>query len=316
MAEFPLSGHAETISRILSSVVPPRAYTYLSPFLPGLFFEGSIYFANPQFIQHPILSQSAHVGEYLKVFIALFLAFVVGHAFMLWVGIVYRILSVLYRVTRFLWRNFCHWPLHPILNWAMKPRTKPSWSRQPWMMHRLQRLSELVRDAVLDVDSRSEGVRKLWAILARHQFNERFGIKLALDQEEWNALYEASRIAQLITLSDHLLMLSTQALGWGGLVAIRFAPVLANKDYVIFNLFMIAIGLLYQWSLIRRANDSNVIGLLKVRALLRDYWLAVICPRIPLFRKVGIASGWPTTRELSGFWRCVERALNASASQE
>jgi len=65
-------------------------------------------------------------------------------------------------------------------------------------------------------------------------------------------------------------MIATQALGWGGLAAIRFAPILANKTYVIFNLFMIAIGILYEWWLIRSMNDPNVTGILKVRAIMRD----------------------------------------------
>jgi hypothetical protein len=273
MAEFPLAGHSETVSKILSSVLPPRTYAYLSAFLPGLFFEVSICLANPQFVQRLIArsNQAGNLGRYPKILIAVFIAFVLGNAFMLWVGIVQRILALVLRMSRFLWRRFCAWPLLPLLNRLVKRLSAAHgwWNRRlPWILSRILRP---VTAAAYDFGFASAGVRKLWAILTRNAFKEHYGIVLAdLEQEEWNALYLASSAVPVNQFSDHLLMVAFQALGWSGLAAIRFAPSLSNRNYLAFNLFLIAIGMLYQWRLVRSLNDEFMFGLLRVRALLRE----------------------------------------------
>jgi len=273
MAEFPLAGHSETVSKILSSVLPPRTYAYLSAFLPGLFFEVSICLANPQFSQQLIArsNQAANLGRYPKILIAIFLAFVLGNAFMLWVGIVQRILALVFRISRFLWRRFCVWPLLPLVNRLVKRLSAAHgwWNRRlPWIHNKIFRP---VHAAVYDFDFTSAGVRKLWAILTRIVFKEHYGIALAdLEQEEWNALYLASSTVTVTQFSDHVIMVAFQALGWSGFAATRFAPSLNNRNYFAFNLFLIAIGMLYQWRLIRSLNDGFTFGLLRVRALLRE----------------------------------------------
>jgi len=273
MAEFPLAGQTETVSKILSSVLPPRTYAYLSAFLPGLFFEISICLANPQFVQQLIAksNQAANLGRYPKILIAVFLAFVLGNAFMLWVGVVQRILTLIFRITMFLWRRFCAWPLLPLLNRLVQRMVAAHgwWSRRlPWIQNKIRRP---VHDAALNFDSASAGVRKLWAVLTRNVFKERYGIALTdLEQEEWDALYLASSTVPVNQFSDHLFMVASQALGWSGLAAIRFAPPLNNRNYLAFNLFLIAIGMFYQWRLVRSLNDEFMFGLQRVRALLRE----------------------------------------------
>ncbi len=273
MAEFPLAGHSETALKVLSTVLPPRTYAYASAFLPGFFFETSICLANPQFVQQLIAraNQAANLGRYPKILIAVFLAYILGNAFMLWVGIVHRILGVLFRISRFLWRRFCAWPLLPLLNRLVKRLSAAHgwWNRRvPWIQNKIFRP---VQDAVYDFASASAGVRKLWAILTRSVFKEHYGIALAdLEQEEWDALYLASSSVPMTKFSDHLLMVVSQALGWSGLAAIRFAPSLVNRNYIAFDLFLIAVGMLYQWRVIRSLNDELLIGLLRVRALLRE----------------------------------------------
>lgn len=273
MAEFPLAGHSETVSKILLSVLPPRAYSYLSAFLPGFFFEVSVCLAKPQVVQELIVrsNQAANLGRYPKLLIAAFLAFVLGNAFILWVGTVHRILALVFRVGRFLWRRFCTWPLLPLLNRLMKRLSSAHgwWNRRlPWVQNKIFRPAHAVAH---DFDFDSAGVRKLWAILTGNVFKEHYGITLAgLEQEEWNALYEASVGAPPITFSDHLLMTASQALGWSGLAATRLAPSLVNRNFIAFNLFLIVIGILYEWWLIRSLNNGYVLGLLRVRALLRE----------------------------------------------
>lgn len=276
MADFP----TEAVSKIVSSVVPPKAYAYLAPFLPGLFFEVSVFLANPELVQQLIVrsNQATFIGKYSQVFIAVFLAFVIGHALILWVGFVHRILDVIYRAIWYIWRGFCIWPVAPVLSRLTAGLyhriNQQTWlgrrSLTRWLHRTLSRTCQYAQEVGFGSDLSSRGARQLWAILTMHVYKKRFGIDLNLDQEEWNALYEASRNAQLVQLGNHLLMLASQALGWAGIVAIRFAPRLANRNYIIFCVFMVAIGVLYDWWLIGRMHDSFVLGVLKLRALFRD----------------------------------------------
>ncbi len=273
MAELPLAKHSEAVSKVLSSVLPPRTYAYLSAFLPGFFFEVSVFLAKPRLVQKLIArsNEAANLGRYPKILIAVFLAFVLGNAFMLWAGTVHRILGRLFRIGRFLWRRFCARALVPLLNRLVKhlAATHGWWNRRlPWIQTRIFRP---VNAAAYDFDFASEGMRRLWAILASNLFKKDYGIDLVvLKQKEWNALYEASTAARMTQFSDHLLMVASQALGWSGLAAAWFAPRRVNRYYIGFNLFLIVIGMLYQWQVIRSLNNQYLLGLLRVRALFRE----------------------------------------------
>ena len=69
----------------LSKVVPDRAYELLAGFAPGLFFLFSILLANPDLVARAIggAQQQFSIGRYATLAIGLFLAFIVGNAFML-----------------------------------------------------------------------------------------------------------------------------------------------------------------------------------------------------------------------------------------
>lgn len=289
MAEFPLAGHSEAVTKVLSSILPPKAYAHLSAFLPGFFFEVSVCLANPQLVQKLIArsNEAANLGRYPKILIAVFLAFVLGNAIMLWVGIVKRILGVLFRVSRFLWRRFCAWPLLSVLRYLSDAKALPAADRsvpwlpfaawfsraKGWLSHRqwMQKSIQRAQDTAFGRERDSAGVRKLWATLTRSLLKEHYGIGLEpLGQDEWDALYAASSSVPAIQFSDHLLMVASQALGWSGLAATRFAPSLINRDYIALNLFLIAIGLFYQWRALQDLHDEYVFGLLRVRALLSE----------------------------------------------
>lgn len=288
MAEFPLAGHSEAVTKVLSGVLPPRSYAYLSAFLPGFFFEVSVCLANPQLVQQLISrsNEAANLGRYPKILIAVFLAYVLGNAIMLWVGTVNRIVGVFYRVGRFLWARFCAWPLLSVLRYLSSAKALPAadhsvpwlpfaawFSRaKGWLSHRqwMQKSIQLAQDTALGHTRDSEAVRKLWAILTFNLYKKHYGIDLNLEQDELNALYLASSSVPATKFSDHLLMVVSQALGWSGLGATRFAPSLINRNYIAFNLFLIAVGLFYQWRVIRSLNDEFLFGLLRVRALLGE----------------------------------------------
>jgi hypothetical protein len=143
------------------------------------------------------------------------------------------------------------------------------WNRRlPWIQTRIFRP---VYAAAYDFGFASEGMRGLWTILTRNLFKKDYDIDLGvLKQKEWNALYEASTAVRMTQVSDHLFMVASQALGWSGLAAAWFAPRLVNRQYIGFNLFLIVIGMLYQWQVIRSVNDEYLFALIRVRALLRE----------------------------------------------
>jgi len=72
----------------LSKAIPPRAYLYLSAFMPGLFLEFSILLANPALAcELALRSQEGFgFGRYLTLFVGLFLAYVIGNTLMLFGG--------------------------------------------------------------------------------------------------------------------------------------------------------------------------------------------------------------------------------------
>lgn len=176
---------------------------------------------------------------------------------MLWAGTVRRILARLFRTGRFLWRWFCARALVPILNRLLRrlASTRGWWNRRlPWIQARIFRP---VYAAAYDFDFASEGMRRLWLILTSNLFKKDYGIDpRVLKQKEWNALYEASAAAHMTQFSDHLLMVASQALGWSGLAAAWFASRLVNRYYIGFNLFLIVIGMFYQWQVIRSLNNE------------------------------------------------------------
>ena len=174
MAEFPLAGHSEAVSRVLSTILPPRAYAYLSAFLPGFYLEVTVCLANPEFA-HGLttrLNEAAGSNRYLKILVAVFLAYVLGNAFMLWTTLVYRILRQLFLARRLFWRRFCQWPLRPLLDHLI--RANGWWGRRS----SVRAIAPPVRAVADNLEFASEGVRRLWGHLVLTLFKTRYGIDL------------------------------------------------------------------------------------------------------------------------------------------
>lgn len=101
----------------LSNSIPRRAFTYFLVFLPGFFFEASILFGNPALISKlvGILRQTLPPNRYIEMGPVVFVAFVVGTAFMLGItllqffatGVFYWVWEVL-RAAFFKIRMACH----------------------------------------------------------------------------------------------------------------------------------------------------------------------------------------------------------------
>src|SRR5258708_34613853 len=93
---------------------------------------------------------------------------------------------------------------------------------------------------------------------------------LVLSKKKCNPFYEGSPAPRMTYFSDHLLLVASHALGWSGIAAAWSAPRRVNRYYIGFNLFLIVIGMLYQWQVIRSLNNQYLLGLLRVRALFRE----------------------------------------------
>jgi hypothetical protein len=267
MANFPVSGASEVISKVVSNVIPPRTYTYLFAMIPGLFFEVSILFGNPGYVLQLVQKSRAGVAldRYMLVSIALFLAFVIGNGFMLFVGLIQRLLGLVHRVRVFSWRQFCKWPLAPFMNWIRK---KPFWSKRPWVHEFSNHVIEKASPGGTDVPT---ALRKCWAMSARPVLETVYKIKPAeLDQEEWDALYGNLGTLKPAEVRGSVFMIASEATGWCGLAASLFAPALRNRYYLGFAVILVFAGILHDWNLARRLGDWTAWGVLELRAIMRE----------------------------------------------
>lgn len=256
------------LSLDVSKVFPTRAYTYLAALIPGLFFESSILLANPELISKLAAKsqQGFALGHYTTLGIALFLAFVIGNAFMLLVGLIQHLLGYFHRFCTFLREEFCRWPLFPLMNWLLK---KPFWNRR-------QRVAKFHRYVVEQAfaPSFSEelgNAYKCWRRLARKLLKTRYGIELDEVGDEWQCLYWSVGTPTAEDIRGSILMMASHATGWCGLAATRFAPALNNRYYLAFSLFMIGVGLQHDYYVARRRNDPLGVAYVNTRALLREY---------------------------------------------
>src|SRR6266849_2256119 len=117
MADFPGSEVSNAISKLISSVIPSHSYVFLVALMPGLFFETSILLANPALICGLVArgEDGLRIGHYAMLGIALFLAFVIGNAFILFVTLIQKLLRYFYRLRGYIWEELCAWPMWPLV---------------------------------------------------------------------------------------------------------------------------------------------------------------------------------------------------------
>lgn len=234
--------------------------------IPGLFFELSILAGNPLYVRQ--LLDKAHTAfafdRYTSLAIALFAAFIIGNGFMLFVSLVQWLLGFVYRIWAFLWTQFCKWPLAPFLNWI---RQKPFWGKRQWVHEFANRVSDRAGPFGSDVPL---GARKCWARFAR-RILENYGIQPGeLGQEEWNALYGTLGTMTAMEQRGSVFMIASEAIGWCGLAAARFAPALRIRSYLAFAILLISSGMLHDWYVARRRFDPLAFGLLEIRVIVRE----------------------------------------------
>jgi hypothetical protein len=259
MSDFPISGASEAVTKVLSNVIPPRTYTYLSAMIPGLFFELSILLGNPAYVRQLLDKSRAGfaLDRYTILAVALFLAFVIGNGFMLFVGLVQRLLGFVYRVRAFLWRQLRKWPLAPFSTWI---RQKPFWSRRQWI-HVFA--NDIIERAGPFGSGVPEGVRKCWARFAR-RILESYKI------EHNDLLYGTLGTLTPREQRGSVFMIASEAIGWCGLAAAFLAPALRSRYYLGFAVLLVFAGIIHDWYLAERLSDPKTWGLLELRVIIRE----------------------------------------------
>jgi len=253
----------------LSNVIPRRTFTYIAAFLPGLFFEVSILFGNPELVRKLVgnLRQTVPPNRYVEVGLVVFLAYVIGTAFMLLVTLFqFFMTKCFYWVWEFLREAFFKWPLVPLMNWLMK---KKFWVRHSavWDLYRYT-----IEEAHPSFPSQElRDAWKCWQVLARKLLKTRYGVDFDTVGREWAQMYWTIGTPTAEELGYSILMHATHAIGWCGLLATRLAPGLRNRYYFALCILLVITGLHHQFFVANRTNNPLALAWANTRALLREY---------------------------------------------
>jgi hypothetical protein len=251
----------------LSKAFPDKVFVYSAAFIPGLFFEISLLLANPEFVAKILVKPQIALTQniYMELAIILFLAFVIGNAFMLLVMPVLQLLvQYIYRFSMFLQRGISRLLVIPFLNWFLK---KPRWRNRQWLHGILRRFNALA----FPHPGKQAGVEKCWREFARKLLKNQYGVNIDDLRAEWNWLYGLIGTPSEVEIRGLVIMIALQATGLCGLVAIRLAPALRNGFYVAFCVFLFCVGLIHSVDVARRRIDPLYFFYARTRALLREY---------------------------------------------
>jgi hypothetical protein len=255
----------------LSNAVPARAYNYLAALLPGLFFEVSLTLANPAFVNKVVANvpEGFPLSQYVKLGMALFLAFVIGNGFMMWITLIRWLLGGLYVLGSFLRKQFYSRLLLPVLSRFMRKPLKTGRSWPSWVVKLHRRASYI--SFPFDSDLRS--IYRCLHALTQKLLETKYGITSEdLSREiDWRIFYVTLATPTRKEVRGETTMIATHATGWCGLAATRLAPSLNNRYYLSFSLLMIVVGLLHDFYLARSVKNPVLSGIMNIRGLLREF---------------------------------------------
>jgi hypothetical protein len=194
------------------------AFRYLLGLIPGMFFEISALSIEPGALRTP--ASLAGLGYWTTVGVALFIAFIIGSAAMLWVWLIQVCIGYLYRLRKVLWikllsRVFRSRKFPPRPNWITSNR---------WLNRAFQ--------TATFPHGLSE-VQRAWHRAARQLLQEHYGINPPdiQTQTDWGVWYSVLGPFRFPELQGTAFMTALHATGWCGLGAVHVVPALCSRDY-------------------------------------------------------------------------------------
>jgi len=256
-------------------IIPSDALIYVFTFIPGLLFLGAVGIANPKLGGLVAAVESAlTLGKYTGIFAVLFAAFVIGAAFITFVGLIrHFILGYAWAFWYFSKPLLCKYALLPILNrllfvpppapYAPPPKPKPRWIQE---LHR-----KATKEAFTPIAGDGPAFQ-WWAVLAKQLVKKRCG----LEENELPAT-SLEPIQEILTeptrgeTHGEVMFITLHATGWSALAATYFAAGLRTTWFFVFAFFLIANGLLEGGAAARALANPDVRDTLRLRAVLRQF---------------------------------------------
>lgn len=237
----------------VSKVVPHNALAFLTFLIPGCFFEVSVLLANPQLLAKPVsdLHQTIPVSPYLLLSSALFIAFIIGSAAIVFVALLIRILKGVYAIRTSL--------VTAMLTTFLKIIAK----RTP--------LTTTPLHSAYKRRTNADNADRAWRRLAAKLLLDRYGIQPRHLKADWAFYMVALSNPTHEEVTGSMMMHVFHATGWCGLVATLLAPALRTSYYLALCLMLIAGGLVVGYTTAANLEDPLNIALLNMRAVVREY---------------------------------------------
>lgn len=260
----------------LNKAPHPHVIQLLLGLVPGLFLEACILITDRNLRTEIELVGREHY--YTVLFLGVFLAFVVGTAFISWVRSIQFLIAFVYRyvVTRLpdIQEKRAQVRYKEILEEIQEAQKQNQQTAvQPHeKMQRMQQ-SQMRRYAVREMTYRLSGA---WGRVAQ-ELLKRYGIFTEEDflhSEYWrfnaNAWLHSLGEARPRDHRGNALVVAIHATGWSGLVALHFAPHLQNLYFLALCVFMIGFGLFHDYQVARNYYDPVFSWILKIRRTLDE----------------------------------------------
>ena len=246
----------------LSRALHPRLLDHLAPFMPGLFFEVSILLARPEYFSS--IAGRARVGYFTSIWLALILAYIIGTGAVLFVRLIQIWTYSVYRFFTFVARHLGYAIADPI-GWILQSQMRLPVRFRMWLGQIYPKLSSGGKFS----SGASTDMKRAWQQAASALLQQGYGISPHA-ADDWTPWYFVLGEPDLAVFRGPLTLLAAQATGWAGLVASRLAPTLRCPIYLGFSGFLVAYGLLANWSYAKNANSETTVCLARIRAVLNE----------------------------------------------
>jgi hypothetical protein len=263
-----------------TKIVAPNALVFVLTFMPGLFFIGALAIAKPGILSSLItpLQSALPFGSYAVVFGVLFAGFVIGAAFVTFVGLIRHFIfrcgwHFWYWLEPRLWKYVVLPICHRLLTVPLPgpnsppPKPKPIWMRT-WI-HRVQRKAI---DKTSPPNPAEDPSFRWWEVVAKQLVRRRCGLEEKdLPAVSLQPLRDALTEPTSRELHGDVMFICLHATGWSALAATYFASTLRTRWFFLFAFFLIANGLLHSSAVARNLEDPEIGDTLRLQAVLREF---------------------------------------------